>query len=247
MGKAFAKMQQTLEGKEYVEEYVQKLTHEVKSPLSAIRGAAELLEEKMPDEQRTLFLGNIRNEANRIQSLVDRMLELSALETQNILRRVKRIAVAALFQSAVESKRAILGKKRLRLTTRFPDRVRVRGDKFLLQQALSNLIQNAIDFSPASGEIRLYSRIENSLLKIIIEDRGAGIPEYALKKVFDKFFSLQRPNSREKSTGLGLNFVAEVAKLHNGSVDLENRPGGGVRATLTLPLHKPIMKPSNPV
>jgi two-component system sensor histidine kinase CreC len=244
MGKAFAKMQQTLEGKEYVEQYVQKLTHEVKSPLAAIRGAAELLEEQMPPEQRTLFLGNIRNEANRIQSLVDRMLELSALETQNILRRVKRIAVAALFQRTVESKRAILEKKQLRLTTRFPDRVRVRGDKFLLQQALSNLIQNAIDFSPATGEIILYSRIEDYLLKIIIEDRGTGIPEYALKKVFDKFFSLQRPNSREKSTGLGLNFVAEVAKLHNGSVDLENRPGGGVRATLTLPLHKPKMKPS---
>jgi two-component system sensor histidine kinase CreC len=245
MGKAFAKMQQTLEGKEYVEQYVQKLTHEVKSPLSAIRGAAELLEEKMAPEQQTLFLSNIRNEANRIQSLVDRMLELSALETQNILRKVKRIAVAALFQSVVESKRAILEKQHLQLTTRHPDNARVRGDKFLLQQALSNLIQNAIDFSPTSGEIMLHSRIEGNLLKIIIEDQGAGIPEYALKKVFDKFFSLQRPNSREKSTGLGLNFVAEVAKLHNGSVELENRTGGGVRASLTLPLHKPKIKPKS--
>ncbi len=246
MGKAFAKMQQTLEGKEYVEQYVQKLTHEVKSPLSAIRGAAELLEEQMPPEQRTVFLSNIRNEANRIQSLVDRMLELAALETQQILPKVKRIAVASLFQSAVESKRAILGKKHLQLTTRFPDRVRVRGDKFLLQQALSNLLQNAIDFSPASGEIMLHCRMDANLLEIIIEDHGAGIPEYAVKKVFDKFFSLQRPNSREKSTGLGLNFVAEVAKLHNGSVNLENRPGGGVRATLTLPMHKPKIKPSKP-
>ena len=106
------------------------------------------------------------------------------------------------------------------------------------------MIQNAIDFSPASDEIRLYSRIDGYLLKIIIEDHGAGIPEYAIKKVFDKFFSLQRPNSREKSTGLGLNFVAEVAKLHNGSVELENRLGGGVRATLMLPLPRPKIKPS---
>jgi two-component system sensor histidine kinase CreC len=158
---------------------------------------------------------------------------------------VKRIAVAALFQSVVESKRAILEKQHLQLTTRHPDNARVRGDKFLLQQALSNLIQNAIDFSPTSGEIMLHSRIEGNLLKIIIEDQGAGIPEYALKKVFDKFFSLQRPNSREKSTGLGLNFVAEVAKLHNGSVELENRTGGGVRASLTLPLHKPKIKPKS--
>lgn len=198
----------------------------------------------MASEQRTLFLYNIRNEANRIQSLVDRMLELSALETQQILHKVKRIAVADLFQSTVESKRAILEKHQLELTTRQPDRVRVKGDRLLLQQALSNLIQNAIDFSPASGEIMLHSRVEGHLLKIIVEDQGAGIPEYALEKVFDKFFSLQRPNSREKSTGLGLNFVAEVAKLHNGGVELENRTGRGVRATLTLPLLKPKITPS---
>jgi two-component system sensor histidine kinase CreC len=246
MGKAFAKMQQTLEGKEYVEQYVQKLTHEVKSPLSAIRGAAELLEEKMPAEQRTLFLNNIRNEANRIQALVDRMLELSALENQKILRRVKRIPVSSLFQTAVESKRAILEKKQLQLTTRLPDKVRVKGDKLLLNQALSNLLQNAIDFSPGLSEIFLGSQVEGYLLKIIVEDHGAGIPEYAIKKVFDKFFSLQRPNSREKSTGLGLNFVAEVAKLHNGTVELENRQAGGVRATLTLPLPQPKIKPSKP-
>jgi two-component system sensor histidine kinase CreC len=79
MGYAFAKMQETLEGKKYVEQYVQKLTHEVKSPLSAIRGAAELLEEKMEPGQRGRFLSNIRHEANRIQEIVDRMLELSAL------------------------------------------------------------------------------------------------------------------------------------------------------------------------
>ena len=246
MGKAFAKMQQTLEGKEYVEQYVQKLTHEVKSPLSAIRGAAELLEEKMPSAQRTLFLNNIRNEANRIQALVDRMLELSALENQKILRKVKRISVASLFQTVVESKRAILDKKQLQLLIRLPAKARVKGDKLLLSQALSNLIQNAIDFSPALSEIMLRSQIEGYLLKIIVEDHGAGIPEYAIKKVFDKFFSLQRPNSREKSTGLGLNFVAEVTKLHKGTIMLENRAEKGVRAILTLPLQKPKSKPIEP-
>jgi len=246
MGNAFAKMQQTLEGKEYVEQYVQKLTHEVKSPLSAIRGAAELLEEKMPSEQRTLFLKNIRNEANRIQALVDRMLELSALENQKILRKVKRISVASLSQPVIESIRAILEKKQLQLTTQLSDKARVKGDKLLLSQALANLIQNAIDFSPASSEIILRCQIEGYLLKIIVEDQGAGIPEYAIKKVFDKFFSLQRPNSREKSTGLGLNFVREVAELHAGTIQLENRFEKGVRAILTLPLHKPKSKPLKP-
>jgi two-component system sensor histidine kinase CreC len=71
---------------------------------------------------------------------------------------------------------------------------------------------------------------------LIIEDCGAGIPEYALEKIFEKFFSLQRPDSGKKSTGLGLNFVREVAILHNGTITLENREDQGVQATLTLPV-----------
>ena len=236
MGNAFVKMQQTLEGKEYVEQYVQKLTHEVKSPLSAIRGAAELLEEKMAPAQRQRFLSNIRNETNRIQALVDRMLELAALENQKDLKTMEPISVPKIFQSVYESKRAILKKKQLQLTIQVPENIKLKGDKLLLHQAFSNLIQNAIDFSPPHSEIKLSGQIENASLAIVVEDYGAGIPSYATGKVFDKFFSLQRPDSGQKSTGLGLNFVQEVAGLHSGKVKLQNRPEKGVRATLLLPL-----------
>ena len=236
MGKAFAKMQETLEGKKYVEQYVQKLTHEVKSPLSAIRGAAELLEEKMPLEQRLRFLSNIRRETNRVQEIVDRMLELSALENQKILQKMERLSFSSIVQAVIESKQVIVSKKQLQLTVDVPDHIRVKGDSFLLQQALSNLIQNAVDFSPAESSIQLGARIEGSLLIFDIEDHGDGIPEFALPKIFDKFFSLQRPDSGEKSTGLGLNFVKEVAHLHGGDIVLENRDTQGVRASLTLPI-----------
>jgi two-component system sensor histidine kinase CreC len=242
MGNAFAKMQQTLEGKEYVEQYVQKLTHEVKSPLSAIRGAAELLEEKMQPVQRARFLSNIRNEANRIQALVDRMLELSALENQKILNKVEQISVSALFQAVIESKRAILEKRQIRLITQVPQNIQLKGDKLLLHQAFSNLIQNAIDFSSAHSEIKLHGHIQGAMLALIVEDNGTGIPAYATGKVFNKFFSLQRPDSGKKSTGLGLNFVQEVAGLHHGEVKLQNLPEKGVRATMILPLNKPWAK-----
>lgn len=235
MGNAFAKMQQTLEGKEYVEQYVQKLTHEVKSPLSAIRGAAELLEEKMQPKQRARFLSNIRNEANRIQALVDRMLELSALENQKILENVEQLSASTLFRTVYESKRVILKKKQIHLTVQVPENVQLRGDKLLLHQALSNLIQNAADFSPAHSEIKLRAQIEGTMLALIVEDNGTGIPAYASGKVFDKFFSLQRPGNGKKSTGLGLNFVREVATLHNGNIELKNLPEKGVRATMMLP------------
>ena len=236
MGQAFAKMQETLEGKKYVEQYVQKLTHEVKSPLSAIRGAAELLEEKMPAEQRARFLSNIRHEANRIQEIVDRMLELSALENQKILKKMERISLSSLIKTVIEGKQAILSKTQLHLAVQVPDHIMIQGDSFLLHQALANLIQNAIDFSPANGQIKLLVKVANRMLNIIVEDNGSGIPDFAITKVFDKFFSLQRPDSGEKSTGLGLNFVKEVAILHNGDIKLENRPQKGVCATLTLPI-----------
>jgi two-component system sensor histidine kinase CreC len=245
MGHAFAKMQETLEGKKYVEHYVQKLTHEVKSPLSAIRGAAELLEEKMAPEQRARFLANIRNEANRIQQIVDRMLELAALENQKILKKMERFSFSSLIKTVVESKAAIVSQKKVNLVNQVPDNILLKGDRFLLHQALSNLIQNAIDFSPPNSHIKLSGQVEGQMLKFIVEDNGSGIPGYATAKVFDKFFSLQRPDSGEKSTGLGLNFVKEVAFLHNGDITVENRPEKGVSAILILPYLKPLLATIN--
>jgi two-component system sensor histidine kinase CreC len=236
MGDAFEKMQEALEGKKYVEQYVHNLTHEIKSPLSAIRGAAELLREKMPPQQRDRFLTNIHNEANRIQKIIDRMLELSALENQKMLQKIERISFPSLVRTVLESKQPILSKKKLRLVNNIQEHILIKGDSFLLHQAISNLIQNAIDFSPAHGKIDLSGRIEEQEMKFTVDDNGSGIPDYAIEKVFDKFFSLHRPDSGKKSTGLGLNFVKEVVTLHNGEIKLENRPERGVRATLILPL-----------
>jgi two-component system sensor histidine kinase CreC len=130
----------------------------------------------------------------------------------------------------------MLSKKNVSLVDRVPETVMVRADQFLLYQALSNLIQNAMDFSPVDGSIELTGRVEDKTLNFIVEDHGTGIPDFAVEKVFDKFFSLQRPDSGKKSTGLGLNIVKEIAVLHKGDVKLENRPDKGVRATLILPI-----------
>jgi len=236
MGHAFEKMQEALEGKKYIEQYVQTLTHEIKSPLSAIRGAAELLEEKMDFERRARFLFNIRNEANRIQDIVDRMLELAELETLKILERVETISFHTVIKTVLESKQPLLLKKKLSVNTHISHDILMKGDSFLLNQAVGNLIQNAIDFSLEHGRIELAARIEDSTITFTVADEGPGIPEYAQKKIFNKFFSMQRPDSGKKSTGLGLNFVREVVELHGGEVRLESRKDKGVRATLILPV-----------
>ena len=235
MGRALQKMQTALEGKAYIEQYVQKLTHEIKSPLSAIRGAAELLEEDVPAERRRRFLTNIRTEANRIQIIVDRMLELAALETRKQPLKRDAIVLRPFVETVVESKRPMLSQKQISLELHLPDRLSVHGDPFLLHQAMANLVQNAIDFSAAGSRIDVSGSSDGQWIELVVEDNGATIPPYALAKVFDKFFSLQRPDSGKKSTGLGLSLVREIAHLHQGQINLENRDRQGVRATLRLP------------
>jgi two-component system sensor histidine kinase CreC len=236
MGLALENMREALEGKKYVEQYIHTLTHEIKSPLSAIRGAAELLEEQMPAEKRTRFLTNIRTEAGRIQNLVDRMLELSELETRQTLRNVESVSLSALVNTVLESKAPILSHKGINLTHNVEENITVQGDPFLLHQALANIIQNSIDFSLPGGSITMTCRVDGERLSLSVDDEGPGIPEHYRERVFDKFFSLQRPDTGKKSTGLGLNFVREVATLHGGDIVLQNLPGKGLRAVLSLPV-----------
>jgi two-component system sensor histidine kinase CreC len=235
MGRALQKMQAALEGKAYVERYVQQLTHELKSPLSAIRGSAELLEEKVPEERRLRFLTHIRTEAGRIQDIVDRMLTLAALENNPHLHDARQIQVADLVDAVIESKQPMLMAKEIEIIKKIPGDARVHGDEFWLHQAVANLVQNAIDFSRPRGTIAVETLNHGPLLQLCIEDSGTAIPAYAREKIFEKFYSLKRPDSGRKSTGLGLNLVRQVALLHGGDIQLHNRESQGVRAVLSLP------------
>ena len=129
--------------------------------------------------------------------------------------------------------------RRIDFTVTTPATPLVRGEKFLLEQSVSNLVQNAIEFSPPNGSIALSLQAENGCAVITVEDSGPGVPEYALEKIFDRFYSLPRPDTGRKSSGLGLSIVREIARLHGGNISLANRPGGGVRAVLSLPVAAP--------
>jgi two-component system, OmpR family, sensor histidine kinase CreC len=236
LGRAFEEMREALEGKKYVEQYVQLLTHEIKGPLSAIRGAAELMEEKMPAAKRKKFMANIRSESARIQDIVERLLLLASVENRKVLEKTERIALRPLVGELLASLRSAGHSKKITFRNEIPKDAHLRGDTFLVRQALANLIQNAVEFSSKGGKINLFAKAEGPTLEIRVEDEGPGIPSYALDRIFEKFYSLQRPDTGRKSSGLGLSLVREVANLHGGKVLLENRSGGGTRAILTLPL-----------
>ena len=237
LGAAFDEMRDALAGRSYAEEYIQALTHEIKSPLSAIRGAAELLQEPMPEARRDRFLKNIRDESQRIQDLVDRLLELSGIEKRRALSEIREVRLEELLAEATASLAPLADARGVRLVVSGADRCLVDGDPFLLHRALSNLLQNAIDFSPVGGQIDVEIVPALRHCQISVRDHGPGIPGYALDRVFEKFYSLRRPNSGKKGTGLGLTFVKEIAELHRGGVELRNHPDGGAVAILTLPRH----------
>ncbi len=218
LGSTFEEMRTALEGKQYVEDYVQTLTHQLKSPVSAIRGAVELLEEEMPPAERKRFLGNLRSESARLQVLIDRMLHLAALENRQELRDLEPCDLADLIREVAEGD--------TRLVLHGLDTFSVRGERFLLEQAISNLLQNAHDFAGADGPIHV-SLLRDGLHAVVeVHNVGPAIPEYARERIFERFYSLPRPDTGKKSTGLGLPFVRKVANLHGGDVSLRNQDDG---------------------
>ena len=239
IGAAYDEMRDALAGRNYVADYVQTLTHEVKSPLSAIRGAAELLQEPgMPQPERQRFLANIQRETQRIQEMVDRMMELTALETRRMLERVEPVSLKPLLEELAGATQGQAAQRHIRIEVDAPQDATVEGDPFLLRRAVSNLLDNALDFSPEGSTVQLSLSVQRRSVHITMRDQGPGIPDYAQDKVFEKFYSLARPHSKKKSTGLGLSFVKEIASLHHGRIELDNRPEGegpGAVATLSLP------------
>ncbi|MGH8053478.1 MAG: two-component system sensor histidine kinase CreC [Stenotrophomonas sp.] len=236
LGQALEIMRRKLEGKAYVEQYVQSLTHEMKSPLAAIRGAAELLQEPLPEAERQRFAGNIAQQERRLTETIDQLLRLAEVEQHGWLQKRGEVDLVALCRALVDDASPSLQAARLQLECAMPERALLQGDAFLLRQALSNLLDNAIAFSPEGGRIVLSVQQGDDGWTVSLRDAGPGVPDYAQERVFERFYSLARPRGGQRSSGLGLPFVAEVARLHGGRAQLRNHPDGGAEASLVLPL-----------
>jgi len=242
LGKSFEEMRDALEGKNYIEQYVQSLTHEIKTPLASIRAAAELLEEEPPADSRRRFLDNIRSETRRIQLLIERLLRLASLEGKKVLDRREPLSLREVVREVIGEMAPAAAQSRVALVEEGGGEGRVRGDRLLLVQAVGNLVQNAVQFTPPGGRVTVELR-EGAETLLVVRDTGPGVPEYALGRVFERFYSLPRPGTGKKSTGLGLPFVRQVALLHGAAARLENDPAGGSVATLRFPRKR---MPENP-
>ena len=234
---ALENMRDALEGREYVESYVQSLTHELKSPVAAILGASEILQDgDVPAEKRARFLGNIRAEAGRLRDLLERLLHLAALEKQKTLLKREPVNLGEVIERAWDHLAVLAQARRVQMESQIDASLVVEGDSWLIELAVSNLLQNALDFSPSGGLLSVNAYRFEQRGVIEIEDQGPGVPDYARERVFERFYSLPRPDTGKKSTGLGLCFVKEAATLHGGSIELmPGEAGKGTKAVLVLP------------
>lgn len=234
LGRALEAMRVRLEGKEYVEQLMHTLAHELKSPIAAIQASAELLREEMPAAERAHFLASILEQNARQRQLIDKLLALVRVEKQQRLEQPEPVFLPALLEQVAQDGAAALAARGVQLQVEAAE-VQVAGDRLLLRQALGNLLDNAIGFAPPGSVVSLTARQQGGQVAVTVRDHGAGIPEYAQARLFERFYSLPRPG-RGKSTGLGLPFVREVALLHGGTVEVGNHRDGGAVACLMLPL-----------
>lgn len=233
---AMQRMKVELEDKEYIENYLHSVAHELKSPLTSLSASAELLNENNDPQQQSKLANNISQSSERMNLLVERMLNLASVERQGELETIQEIDLARLISRLVKDRNNRLETLDINIETGALEQSSVTGDSVLLEQAIANLIDNAIEFSPTGSSITIRSTIIDDKYHINIDDNGPGIPEYAQEKVFERFYSLPRPDNQQRSTGLGLSFVYEVMKLHKGTVSLDNRSEQGTSATISWPL-----------
>jgi two-component system sensor histidine kinase CreC len=164
------------------------------------------------------------------------------VEQRQALEDLQEIDLQVLAQELLEAQAARILQNGIEVENALPARAKLLGERFLLRQALANLLDNALDFTPAGGLIRFSAQREGEGWLVKVFNRGDAIPDFALPRLTERFYSLPRPGLGRKSTGLGLNFVQEVATLHAGRFSIGNLQDG-VEAQLWLPLSPPVATP----
>lgn len=231
---AMATMRERLAGRDRLEHQVRALTHELKSPLSAIRGAAELLQEDLQPAERQRFVTQIETQVARTQHVVEQMLELSKLEGLPALADPTPVDLVALTERVARLHAAALQQRGLALQWRWRDAATAAGDATRLELALSNVLSNAIVHAPAGSSLEAGVAVDAAgQVCWSLRDHGPGVPEFARARLGERFFALAGPGDR-RGSGLGLAIVAQVVALHGGRLLFDDaRPG--LRVEITLP------------
>jgi two-component system phosphate regulon sensor histidine kinase PhoR len=223
-------------------DFVANASHELKTPVAAIRVLAESLEDALDDEDRGTarrFVGRIGEEAERLGRLVKDLLDLSRVERGTLA--IEPVDMVALVKDVTGRSARQAAERQLDLRTDLQPGVAVRGDRAQLALLVSNLVENAIQYTQPGGQVRVDLRAEGSGgARIVVADTGMGIPSGQLPRIFERFYRIDKARDRQTGgTGLGLAIVRHVAESHGGRVAVDSELGRGSTFTATLPASPP--------
>ena len=221
-------------------DFVANASHELKTPIAALKGFIDtLVEDKsMPADTASHFLSRSAAQVSRLQGVVTDLLQLSRLESRDEDRALLRVNLIELLRAVFTDKLQDAHLADIALEIALPDEsVEVLGENESLEQLFTNLIDNALKYSPSGSVVRVVAKLSDSSIKIQVIDQGIGIPDKEQARIFERFYRVDRARSREKGgTGLGLSIVKHISELHGGKVAVESVEGKGSTFIVTLPI-----------
>ncbi len=225
-------------------DFVANVSHELRTPITAIKGFVEtLLDGAMREpESAEKFLGIIARQADRLNAIINDLLLLSKLEQQGERGTVmtETASIRGVLDAAIELCAFKADRKKVPIRVRCEDTLRAKVNVPLLEQALVNLVDNAVKYSEPGSPVTVEAALRNGSLVIEVSDEGPGIEREYLPRIFERFYRVDKGRSREMGgTGLGLSIVKHIAQAHGGAVAVQSEPGKGSRFTLTLPARPP--------
>lgn len=221
-------------------DFVTNASHELKTPLAAIRAYAETLQMgaiEDPEATQT-FLAGILSQADRINSLIAGMLQLARVQAGGAILRRLRFEIQAEIQSCIDAAEVMARAKQIILTTQLPDvSLHMNSDPEAVQTVVSNLLSNAIRYTPNGGSVQLHLNAVGAGLTIRVQDTGIGIDKDELARIFERFYRVERARTTETGgTGLGLSIVKHIVQALDGAVSVTSEPGVGSCFEVYLPL-----------
>jgi len=219
-------------------DFIENISHELKTPIGAIALLSEAIAQA-GDDRVTIekFAGNLNKEASRLSLLVQDIIELSRLQSEEVLAEAELVDLSSVVSEAVDRNEQLASKRNIRLLSEGGAGPEVFGNKEMLTAAVKNLIENAINYSDPGSQVGIGCMAKGPLAEIVVTDSGAGISAENQERVFERFYRIDPSRSRETGgTGLGLSIVKHVAKIHRGDVKLFSQLGVGSTFTIRIPL-----------
>lgn len=223
-------------------EFVANVSHELKTPLTSIKGYVETLQEGALEDKDNAqrFLGTIHQQTQRLQALVEDLLSLSAIESKEAKMDLKAQPLLPIIKAAVETCRGVIDAAGHQLEIDVPANVNIYADQSRLVQVFINLLDNAAKFTPKGGRLAVKARLQPSMVRVDVSDTGIGIASADVNRVFERFYRVDKARTAAASggTGLGLSIVKHIVSAHQGRVEVDSRLGQGSTFSIYLPLAK---------